>query len=1509
MKIGKRGLAVLLSVALVAGILPQSGTDADAKGKPTSIQIKAPFSAKGKKVTTTLTLKKGSTFRLKTKVFPVSASKKLVYKSSKEAIATVSSKGKIKAIKVGKTTITIRSKKNKKVKAVIKVTVVKKLKRVKKIELNKTTLALSKSGANRKAQLKATIVSPKKPTTKKFNWFSSNKNVATVNKKGRVTAKKAGTAKITVTSADGRGARAVCSVTVDTGKIQVEAPFSAKGKKVTTTLMLKKGSTFQVQTKVFPESSSKKLIYKSSKKAIASVSSKGEIKAKQLGKTTITIQPDSNKNVEAVIKVTVVKKLKEVKEIKLDKTTLSLFTSGTDRTAQLKATIVSPEKPTTKKFNWFTSNKNVADVDKHGLVTAKKAGTAKITVTSADGQGAMAVCRVTVTAAKIQVNAPFSEKGKKVATTLTLQKGSTFQTKTSVFPASASKNLVYKSSKEAIASVSSKGKIKAKEVGKTTITIRPKDNKKVEAAIKVTVVKKLKEIKEIELDKTTLSLFTAGANRKAQLKATIVSPKKPTIKEFNWFSSNQNVADVNKNGLVTAKKAGTAKITVTSADGHGAKAVCSVTVTTGNSTPAPSSNPYETQAPTVPSNGPDTSTAPSNSPNAPVTPAPDAVPSIVVPGERTGIKQGETLQLTAKDEKTGATMTDVIWSVNTLEGVSVDNTGLLTVAKTAAAGEEITVTATNSNGSDTAVFHIIENKVPEITENMLQMNQGTADAPLGLTYRSDDACSPASDPERGEVVRFDAGKGYTSDSDDELAWMVVDPMYAGKTVTFSAYMKYDAIPDVSVMDLVIKEGWSDGDSASEYNAEPDTWYYVSGTYTLPENDGSNYDGDLNRLYIARDSVHLGIAGADTVNAVYYIDDLTLTVEKSEIESVELSAAEDADTIYQNHTLQFTSKVYGTDAPMQKVIYSIDPPVEGATISENGLLTVRNVAADTEITVKAAAYEDPGKYATKTIKVLAQTIDSIQVSADGSPETIYQNGTLQFSAEVTGTGDPDLSVSWSLDKAVNDVIISNDGLLTVGKNAPADTKLTVTATSNFDKTKSASYEITILPYGVISLEVHSFGNPDDTIRPGDSVNLFARVVTANGDISDDVIWSLTNDISGVSLVTYESDSKICTLRVTDAVSHNTRIEIQAASKEDADKKDSITITVDSAAAKVFSIDDTMVTYWQDFDHLSTTSKLYDPDGTFNVYNTGINLSYFKAHASAKNKYTGRSMIISSVLNYPVTETGTSTLTYKSNGFTGYLNSTEDYYSFLIKNDEQEEKTYTLSFFADFLDVVNEDAQDVVQALEEVLKGDKNAFDYKLPLKVVDETGSTLASASLGLRCYSSRAANYVDFQEFIVTVKVPAGGSKTLKLMAESLPTCLSDSHKSSTPEAANAPHPVQVCIDNISIVKRDTDSTPVINLKVGDKYPINITKGANDAVAYTTNDFLSYLTHTHLGMTAATQGPQLTCPIEGEIPRIADVDYETGIITALGAGQTMVTAAITSGGDTTYKQCIIKVSD
>lgn len=88
------------------------------------------------------------------------------------------------------------------------------------IKLNKSKATIYLSG-KKTVKLKATVKGPKK----KITWKSSNKKVATVNSKGKVTAKKAGIAKIIARS---NGVEAKCTISVKTKKTKRKQNISKR---------------------------------------------------------------------------------------------------------------------------------------------------------------------------------------------------------------------------------------------------------------------------------------------------------------------------------------------------------------------------------------------------------------------------------------------------------------------------------------------------------------------------------------------------------------------------------------------------------------------------------------------------------------------------------------------------------------------------------------------------------------------------------------------------------------------------------------------------------------------------------------------------------------------------------------------------------------------------------------------------------------------------------------------------------------------------------------------------------------------------------------------------------------------------------------------------------------------------------------------------------------------------------------------------------------------------------
>ena len=137
------------------------------------------------------------------------------------------------------------------------------------------------------------------------SWKSSKKSIVTVDKKGKIKAKKVGKATITVTTKKGKKA----SITVNVVKGAVTTKKLTLKNKATNKLIankrvvfIKKGKSIQLKPVVSPITSASKLSFKSSKKSVAIVTSKGKVIGKKAGKATITVT-SGKKKVTFIVKV------------------------------------------------------------------------------------------------------------------------------------------------------------------------------------------------------------------------------------------------------------------------------------------------------------------------------------------------------------------------------------------------------------------------------------------------------------------------------------------------------------------------------------------------------------------------------------------------------------------------------------------------------------------------------------------------------------------------------------------------------------------------------------------------------------------------------------------------------------------------------------------------------------------------------------------------------------------------------------------------------------------------------------------------------------------------------------------------------------------------------------------------------------------------------------------------------------------------------------------------------
>ena len=215
-------------------------------------------------------------------------------------------------------------------------------------------------------------------------------------------------------------------------------------------------------------------------------------------------------------------------KFELDTTAKTLYTKGKTKVSLKLTTNLKDE------ITWKSSNTKVATVNSTGVVTAKAKGTAVITVSCGKYS---ATCKITVKNPSLTLN--------KKSTTL--YKGTRTTLKASVKGVDASK-VTFTSSNTKVVTVSkTTGKIVAKAAGKAVITVK---------------CGSLKTSCTVTVKNPTLKLAKTSASIKVGKKTTI-KPKATPSGTIKYTSSNKKIATVSSKGVVTGKKKGTAKITVT----------------------------------------------------------------------------------------------------------------------------------------------------------------------------------------------------------------------------------------------------------------------------------------------------------------------------------------------------------------------------------------------------------------------------------------------------------------------------------------------------------------------------------------------------------------------------------------------------------------------------------------------------------------------------------------------------------------------------------------------------------------------------------------------------------------------------------------------------------------------------------------------------------------------------------------------------------------------------------
>ena len=791
------------------------------------------------------------------------------------------------------------------------------------------------------------------------------------------------------------------------------------------------GQTSQLIATVTPENTTDKSVnWNSESPSVATVSNNGLVTGIGVGTATITATNSAGQTSSILITVNPV----VASGVTLNVQDMTLLVGQTDK---LTAT-VTPENTTDKTITWKSDNEAVATVGTDGTVTAVSVGVANITATCGE---ATATCKITiygpddVTVKPGEGTNPGDEDdtpgnntengGSLVGNDLTLRvnqsaaidlvipEGLSVEPKFAWSLDDGGAEFVSMTVKDNTLSATFKG-IKVGKTGYTVSIIGVNGN--IEAVKgKITVIAEV-PMSSLELDPASI---TMAQNALPLTIKPVYTPDNASMPEFSWTSSVPTVATVDQNGEVTPVGQGQTIITATALDGSLLSATSTVTVT------APIDEDFGFDE------------------------------SVMGGVEGVSIYLGDTYTLVPKAHDGYQLPENIVWSSSDDQTVSVDQTGKVTGLALGSATISATATINGKEITATCTVTVIPIKV-----SALELSQTTAELratetlTLTATIKPDNATnkslqwttnapSIATVTQEGVVTAHMVGEA-------NITARALD----GSNVTASCMVK--VVPTIATGITVKAEG------STSIKATETVQLTATVTPETTTDKSVTWRSDKPAIATVNNSgvvtgVAVGEATITATNSAGQTADIKITVIPTLVETIELNRY--SAQIKVQDGFRLTANILPLTATNKSVNWTSSAPEIVSVDNEGNVLAL--ALGNAKITCEAQ--DGSGVKAECQITVTTTATQSVSITAEG-PTTLKATETVQLKATVLPATASDKSVRWQ--SANPDIAtVDNTGLVT----AVSVGSVQITATNSGGQT--ASVTITVIPTPVESIKLN------------------------------------------------------------------------------------------------------------------------------------------------------------------------------------------------------------------------------------------------------------------------------------------------------------------------------------------------------------------------------------------------------------------------------------------------------
>lgn len=315
------------------------------------------------------------------------------------------------------------------------------------------------------------------------------------------------------------------------------------------------GEVYHLDYSVTPSNSSNKsIIWESSNKSVATISTDGTLRLIAKGEVTIKATLKDTTFTDSLII--------NVEEIILED---FIITSDTIMDTNHEYTIhvdFIPSNATNRSLKWESSDPSVATINSKGHVVPKSAGIVTFSATSSNG----VVKSITVEIKLIIINKVDVNHLSITDSVLTFTEGESKKLQINVIPSNATnKELKYISDNEDVITVDKYGKVTCIKDGYANILISSLSNPNVKTQIGIVVKSKVAEFKLLnELSENTLTL-KPYESVKLDIEKTVM----PVEYNFEYISNNNDICEISEDGVINGLEKGTTTIIIRCISGDG----------------------------------------------------------------------------------------------------------------------------------------------------------------------------------------------------------------------------------------------------------------------------------------------------------------------------------------------------------------------------------------------------------------------------------------------------------------------------------------------------------------------------------------------------------------------------------------------------------------------------------------------------------------------------------------------------------------------------------------------------------------------------------------------------------------------------------------------------------------------------------------------------------------------------------------------------------------------------